>query len=136
VFFQTEQKDAALALLKKNGLGDTDIMGLMQIYDSPGGKGVAKAVELVGSRIKEPVLFAKDATELLKQKPDANDPKPKEQPTPTLREVVIDGDCASARLSGIADSQSASIYFKKEDGSWRITSTPPTDKKKADRTKR
>ena len=53
IVFQTEEKDQALALLTKYHLEKTDIMGMMQIYDSPGGQGAAKAVEVVGSQIQD-----------------------------------------------------------------------------------
>ncbi|MBC8377534.1 MAG: hypothetical protein H8E62_00005, partial [Planctomycetes bacterium] len=123
--FQTEKRDAALTLLKKNGLEKADIMGLMQIYDSPGGKGVAKAVELVGAEVKNQPRFMKEASELLKPKADNSIPdETKATPKPILSDVAINGDRASATLQLPDAEESTPILFKRENGSWVITSEP------------
>ena len=130
------KQDAALALLKKKGLYKKDIMGLMQVYDSPGGKGVAKAVELVGSEIKDQALFAKEAAGLLMPDQERNAAEMSEPSESKLLAVRIDGDVASAELAVPQRTERLTVYFRKEDGSWRITGTPPEDKARKDRTKR
>ena len=125
VFFQTEKRDAATALLKKYGLDKMDIMGLMQIYDSPGGKGVAKAVELVGKRVKDQPRFMTEASALLKPRTDDSSPDdPTRKQTPVLSDVAIDGDRASATSQLPGSDESAPVFFKKENGSWVMTSEP------------
>lgn len=125
VFFQTDKRDAALALLQKSALDKTDIMGLMQIYDSPGGKGVAKAVELVGATIKDQPDFMKEASVLLKEEPGGSNPTgPREELIPVLSGVVIKNDRASGTLQIPDSDESTPIFFIKENGSWVITSEP------------
>ena len=125
MFFQTEKRDAASALLKKNGLEKTDIMGLVQIYDSPGGKGVAKAVELVGAEIKDQPQFMQEASALLKSSDDDSSPNEvAAKPSPVLCDVRVDGDRATGTLQLPDSEESTPVFFKKENGSWVITSEP------------
>ncbi|PQO40696.1 hypothetical protein C5Y97_05615 [Blastopirellula marina] len=126
VFFQTDQKDQALALLTKYHLEKTDIMGMMQIFDSPGGQGAAKAVEIVGSQVKDQTAFMQEAADLLN--PDLKDESEvaaKQPQTTKLADVKVEGDFAEGTLKNKELDRDEPIYFVKENGSWVVTANPP-----------
>lgn len=127
IFFQTPKSEAAQQLLNKNGLEDADIMGSMQISDSPGGKGAGFALKLAGEAIKDKPQFMKEAIELLNpkaEKPDAKKKaeKAKGESKATLSEVTIEDDRAVGKMQTPGVKDAYAIFFKKENGSWGITS--------------
>lgn len=129
IVFQTEQKDQALALLTKYRLEKTDIMGMMQIYDSPGGQGAAKAVEVVGSQIQDQKAFLEEATELINSRIDGKQNDADKTPsTAKLSGVQIEGDHAEGTLTNAEFPEPQPIYFVKENGSWVVTANPPETK--------
>ncbi len=126
IVFQTKESEKALALLTKYHLEKTDIMGLMQVYDSPGGQGAAKAVELVGSQIEDPKTFLEEATELINSRVDDKQGEADKSPsTAKLSDVKINGDHAEGTLTNNEFPEPQPIYFVKENGSWVITANAP-----------
>lgn len=133
-FTDAKNKDAAVALLKANSL-QIDMMGVLQLYDSPSGEGAAKAFERFGARVEHHARFTKKAIELLKTTPKRKTaPKEEEEPRtqvlPELKNVEVNGTTATGSLVVSESQKPIPIYFKKEEGSWRITSQAPENDKK------
>lgn len=128
-FFQTPKKEAALALLKKNNLENADIMGLLQAKSMSGPNGVAKAVELVGARVANQAEFMEEAAALLNPEGEQPAADPLQQgKLGVLTNVQIEGDFATADITDPETNRSGPILFKKENGSWVITSERPPQK--------
>lgn len=126
VMFQTDQKEQALALLTKHHLEKTDIVGMMQVFDSPGGQGAAKAVEIVGSQVKDQIAFMQEATDLLNpESEDASGAAANQPPKTELTGLKVEGDYAEGALKNETLDRDEPIYFVKENGSWVVTANPP-----------
>lgn len=117
VFFQTERREAAAALLKQHGLGNADITGMLQVASMPGGVGENKAFASAGRQVKKKAEFLAAVVEMFGQR---QGPIPQvgefdEQ----LADVTIDGDEAKAMVVR-DDGELKEIKFKRIGEGWRI----------------
>jgi hypothetical protein len=132
IVFRTPSEQKALALLKRHGIDGLDIMGALQIEDSPGGSGADAVFTGVGQKIKNPFAFAKEATELIGAEAEPHESQFPTRSALTLSKVIVSGQTATGMVSS-ADSEDTSpvdfavdfaVHFVLEDGTWKITNYP------------
>ena len=104
--------------MKKHHLDDLDVMGMLQVADSPGGDGPTSVFRAIGATIAEPRAFIFDARRVLGKK---------DLPiTATQGDVVIlqmEGDHAVGQLKE-GHQAGMPIHFARDAGGWRL-SLPP-----------
>lgn len=122
IMFNTPMKQSAIGLLSDHGLSGVDIIGALQVADSPGGKGAGNIFPDVGRMITEPTIFAKKATDLLASVPMPPNESVAPIPATNIVSMEIQGDKATAEITIEGIGQSQTVQFMREDGSWRITS--------------
>lgn len=110
------------AVLKKHGLYGKDLMGFLQVVDSPQPGGAPLGFMQIGASIKDPAAFmteAKNAMDTLKDPAKFKVPA-EDAPTVKLGKVTIDGDQATALTETGEDQTPQKVVFKRENGSWVI----------------
>lgn len=116
-----EGGEAAERLLQRHGLVDTDIMGALQIADSPGGGGIGPVFEAAGNLIRNQPAFAAAAAELLKSV-HPEETSGTDGVVPTLSNVTVEDNYALGTLDVDGLEEPVPVAFIRENGSWRITS--------------
>lgn len=125
--FREADRKSATTLLEKHNLGDIDIMGALQIADSPNGGGVERALNRVGAKVDQKAEFAKAASALIKQaaKAAGKDAEAAENPTRIsdlkLGKVSISGDTASGQLQNDQGENVRKVSFRRIEGSWLLS---------------
>lgn len=126
--FQAESA-AVDKVLVKHGYKDKDIMGYLQVVDSPVPGGAVPGFMQIGDVVKDKTTFFTEAEAALKAievksaqqqgKKLVDDPKPDLADQPKLKDVKITGDTA---VGSIDDKQGTAepVHFVKEKGSWKI----------------
>lgn len=118
-------------LLKKHKLYGKDLMGFLQVADSPGGGGAPLGFMQIGDSVAEKAAFMRDAVAAMKKVQEhfeKGKAKPEEKPAkadeetkpPALKKLTIDGDSARGEILTGADEEPQPIFFKKQAGSWVI----------------
>jgi hypothetical protein len=122
-------------VLKKHQLFGKDLMGFLQIVDSPGGGGAPLGFMQIGDSIANKPAFMREATaamlkvqaELEKARPKAEDPKDEpakkkvdETKVAELKNVKVDGDSASGELVEEGKDEPQPVLFKRQAGSWVV----------------
>jgi len=128
IFFRTPSEQKALALLKRHRIDGLDIMGALQLADSPGGAGADSVFTGVGQKIKNPFAFAKEATELIAAEGDPHESQFLTRSSLTLSNVIVSGQTATGMVSSGDSEDTGPVYFAVhfvlEDGTWKITNYP------------
>lgn len=121
-------------VLIKHGYKDKDIMGYLQLVDSPLPGGAFPGFMQIGDVVKDKPVFMDEADAALKaiklkavevegvkfEEP----PKPKAEDFPKLTNVKITGDRAVADAVG-KDGEKQPMPFVKENGSWKVAASEP-----------
>lgn len=120
---------AAEKVLLKHGYRDKDIMGYLQLVDSPVPGGAVAGFMQIGDAVKDKAAFFAEAETALKSveaksaklagRKLVDEPKPDPADQPKLKEVKITGD----KAVGSVDDKSGTaqpVHFVKEQGSWKI----------------
>jgi hypothetical protein len=132
MFTDEEYKTETAAVEKvliKHGYKDKDIMGYLQLVDSPIPGGAVPGFMQIGDVVKDKPTFFKDAEAALKAievksagkqgKKLVDDPKPQAADLPKLKEVKITGDTAIGTFED-KEKNEQPVHFVKEQGSWKL----------------
>jgi hypothetical protein len=121
-------------VLKTHGLYGKDLMGFLQVVDSPVGGGAGLGFIQIGDSIKDKRAFFTEgsaamvaAQKLLDdvrakgQRDDPKEAKPAENPKPPetkLAELKVSGESASGKIVVVGLEEAQPVFFKRENGSW------------------
>jgi hypothetical protein len=129
-----EAAAASQKVLKKHGLYGKDLMGFLQVVDSPVGGGAGLGFIQIGDSIKDKRAFFAEGSAALtaaqklleevraKEAGDAaKEAKPAEAekaPETKLVDVKVTGETASGKITVVGVEESQPVFFKRENGSW------------------
>jgi hypothetical protein len=124
---------ACLKVLQSHGLAEVDIMGFLQVVDSPVPGGATPGFMQIGDSIKDKPTFFREsnnAMNLVAERLKAADDSGEDQDQPDeaavspkvkLTEVKVNGDKAEGVviIGGVETSKSP-VHFRRENGSWVV----------------
>ncbi len=117
----------ALDLMKKHQLDDLDIMGMLQVADSPGGDGPESVLRTVGNTIVDPRSFILDAREILGARSS-----PLSAPSGEVVILKTEGDRAVGQIHENTQGN-LTIHFERDAAGWRLALPPELESSKPDR---
>jgi DNA-directed RNA polymerase subunit RPC12/RpoP len=117
-FMDPSAPPAANELLKQHQLDDLDIMGMLQIADSPSSEGPSSVFRTVGASIAEPEKFVIEASKIVGRN---GVPKPPMEGSVVI--LKIEGDHAVGQLN-VGELGVMPIHFARDGAGWKL-SLPP-----------